>query len=52
LRITAGPGLGKYLQMDEGAVTYGRVATIFCNQKPAIDLLEISAPLEGSQRQG
>jgi hypothetical protein len=52
LRITAGPGLAKYLQMDEGGVTYGRVATIFCNQKPAIDLLEISAPLEGNRRQG
>jgi hypothetical protein len=46
LRITAGPGLAEYLQMPEGEVTYGRVATIFCNQKPAIDLLEISAPLE------
>ena len=46
LRVTAGPGLAKYLQMQEGGVTYGRVATIFCNQKPAIDLLEISAPLE------
>lgn len=46
LRITAGPGLAKYLQMNEGDVTYGRVATIFCNQQPAIDLLEVSAPLE------
>jgi hypothetical protein len=52
LRITAGPGLAKYLQMPEGDVTYGRVATIFCNQKPAIDLLEISAPLEGDRKQG
>lgn len=50
LRITAGPGLAEYLQMPEGAVTYGRVATIFCNQKPAIDLLEISAPLETESR--
>lgn len=46
LRLTAGPGLAKYLQMPEGDVTYGRVATIFCNQQPAIDLLEVSAPLE------
>jgi hypothetical protein len=46
LRLTAGPGLAKYLQMAEGGVTYGRVATIFCNQQPAIDLLEVSAPLE------
>ena len=46
LRLTAGPGLAKYLQMPEGAVTYGRVATIFCNQQPAIDLLEVSTLLE------
>ncbi len=45
LRITAGPGLASLLQMPEGGVTYGRLATIFCNNKPAVDLLEISAPL-------
>ena len=46
LRITAGPALAKYLQMPENDVTYGRLATIFCNQAPAVDLLEISAPLK------
>ena len=45
LRITAGPGLAELLEMPEGRTTYGRLATIFCNQKPAVDLLEISAPL-------
>ncbi len=45
LRITAGPDLASLLQMPEGGVTYGRLATIFCNNKPAVDLLEISAPL-------
>ncbi len=45
LRITAGPGLASLLQMREGEVTYGRLATIFCNHRPAVDLLEISAPL-------
>jgi chorismate-pyruvate lyase len=45
LRITAGPALAEYLQMETGGVTYGRMATIFCNQRPAVDLLEISAPL-------
>ncbi len=45
LRITAGPDLASLLQMPEGGVTYGRLATIFCNSKPAVDLLEISAPL-------
>jgi len=46
LRFTAGPGLVKTLHMKEGQTTYGRMATIFCNGSPAIDLLEISAPLD------
>lgn len=45
LEITAGPALASYLQMPVGGVTYGRLATIFCNRQPAVDLLEISAPL-------
>lgn len=45
LKITAGEGLAAALQMDVGGETYGRLATIFCNRHPAVDLLEISAPL-------
>ena len=45
LEITAGPALARYLPMPVGGVTYGRLATIFCNRQPALDLLEISAPL-------
>lgn len=45
LKITAGPGLADCLKMPVGATTYGRLATIFCNHRPAVDLLEISAPL-------
>ncbi|MHC4876102.1 MAG: hypothetical protein ACYTGL_06355 [Planctomycetota bacterium] len=45
LKITAGRGLASLLQMPEGDVTYGRLATIFCNHRPAVDLLEVSAPL-------
>jgi chorismate-pyruvate lyase len=45
LLFTAGPGLAERLQMPTGAQTYGRLATIFCNQQPAVDLLEISRPL-------
>ena len=45
LKVTAGPSLAKYLKMDEHAETYGRLATIFCNKRPAVDLLEVSAPL-------
>lgn len=46
LRFTAGPGLAEYLQMPNGHTTYGRLATLFCNGSPAIDLLEITIPLE------
>ncbi|HET6422359.1 MAG TPA: hypothetical protein VFG20_01670 [Planctomycetaceae bacterium] len=45
LEITAGPGLASALQMPEGGVTYGRLATIFCNLQPAVDLLEVSTML-------
>ena len=45
LEITAGPALAKYLQMPVATITYGRLATIFCNRQPAVDLLEVSAPL-------
>lgn len=45
LKLTAGPGLAKALDIPEGTVTYGRLATIFCNHRPAVDLLEVSIPL-------
>ena len=47
LQITAGPGLAAALAMPVGNVTYGRLATIFCDHQPAVDLLEVSAPLPG-----
>lgn len=50
LRITAGPGLSEALQMLQHGQTYGRLATIFCDGRPAVDLLEISAPLETAPR--
>ena len=46
LRFTAGPGMAEYLNMNVGQTTYGRLATIFCNGIPAIDLLEVSSPLD------
>lgn len=45
LEITAGPRLARHFQMPVGGVTYGRMATIFCNRQPAVDLLEVSRPL-------
>jgi hypothetical protein len=45
IRIAPAPALARYLRMKDGVVTYGRLATIFCNKQPAVDLLEISIPL-------
>ena len=46
LRITTGPELAGLFGIETGRPTYGRLATIFCNQKPAVDLFEVSIPLE------
>lgn len=46
LRITPGPELARHFRRETGGITYGRLATIFCNQQPAVDLLEISVPLD------
>lgn len=46
LQITAGPGLSEALQMPLHGETFGRLATIFCDGRAAVDLLEISAPLK------
>ena len=45
IELNAGPGLAHYLHMDERATTYGRMATIFCDGLPAVDLFEVSSPL-------
>lgn len=45
LRIIPGDELREYFQCPAGTQTYGRLATIFCNSKPAVDLLEVSAPV-------
>ena len=45
MRIVAGDHLSRALQTPVGTVTYGRLATIFCNRVPAVDLLEIAAPV-------
>lgn len=45
LRIQPGPELQACFRCTSETVTYGRLATIFCDGRPAIDLFEISAPL-------
>ena len=49
LRIKVGPELSELFGCPRGTETYGRLATIFCNRRPAVDLLEVSAPLLSSR---
>ena len=48
LRFEVGPALAGYLDCSEGRTTYGRLATIFCDNRPAVDLLEVASPLEST----
>lgn len=45
LRLETGPATAEAFQCEVGETTYGRLATIFCNGRPAVDLLEVSRPL-------
>ncbi len=45
-RITSGPIFAQWCDCATGEVTYARLATIFCNQHPAVDLLEVAAPIK------
>ncbi|MSR56676.1 MAG: hypothetical protein EXS05_03255 [Planctomycetaceae bacterium] len=45
VRIRPGQQLCTLFNCSPSQETYGRLATIFCNQKPAVDLLEIAAPI-------
>ena len=45
LQLTAGRGLAEIFGCPPGEPTYGRLATIFCNRRPAVDLLEVPAPV-------
>jgi chorismate-pyruvate lyase len=44
-QVTAGPELSQLLGIGGGAITYGRTAIIHCNGDPAVELLEIAAPV-------
>ncbi|MCY3006970.1 MAG: hypothetical protein NTV29_13490 [Planctomycetota bacterium] len=43
--IACGPKLSELLAVPQGTLTYGRTALIHCNHVPAIELLEIVAPV-------
>ena len=45
LKITPGSALQKHMQLQDASPVYGRLATIFCNGHPAVDLLEVAAPV-------
>ncbi|MBS0263573.1 MAG: hypothetical protein JSS02_16650 [Planctomycetes bacterium] len=46
LQLQAGPELARLFSCPVGATAFGRLATIFCNRRPAVDLLEVAAPVE------
>jgi chorismate-pyruvate lyase len=48
LRVTPGPQMVHWFDLDRPETTYGRLAIIHCDGKPAIELLEIVAPEGGS----
>ncbi len=43
-RIVTGPELCATFSLTQPATTYGRTALIYCNDEPAVELLEIIAP--------
>lgn len=45
LRVIPGPPMMKWFALDSPKPTYGRLALIHCDGKPAIELLEIVAPV-------
>lgn len=47
-RIEPGPALTQWFGLQQPAPTYGRLGFIHCDEQPAIELLEILAPVPGS----
>jgi chorismate-pyruvate lyase len=51
LRVTPNPAMMEWFSLAEPTPTYGRLAYIHCNEQPAVELVEIVAPVsEASQR--
>jgi chorismate-pyruvate lyase len=46
LRISPGPKLVEWFKLDKAKTSYGRMGVIFCDDQPAIAVLEILAPIE------
>jgi chorismate-pyruvate lyase len=47
-RVTPGPLLTAWFQLPKPEETYGRLGIIHCDGQPAIEVLEILAPIQGS----
>jgi len=45
LRVEPGPTLCRHLALSEAVTLYGRTGVIFCNDQPAIAVLELLAPV-------
>ena len=43
-KVECGPVLANFFGVQNGTVTYGRTALIYCNHEPAIELLEVVRP--------
>jgi len=52
LRVDPGPTLTQALRMAKPILLYGRTGVIFCDDRPAIAVLEVPAPVEGASDQG
>lgn len=46
VRVSCGSALAKLFSIAEGTTTFGRTAMIYCNNEPAIELLEIVTPID------
>jgi chorismate-pyruvate lyase len=44
LRVTPGPAMMRWFGLKEARPAYGRLAIIHCDDRPAVELLEIVAP--------
>lgn len=45
LRVEPGPTLCRHLDLSQAVTLYGRTGVIFCNDQPAIAVLELLAPV-------
>jgi chorismate-pyruvate lyase len=52
LRVDPGPTLTQALKLAKPTRLYGRTGVIFCDDRPAIAVLEVPAPVEEASNEG